>query len=425
MLKETAPTSNSEATTFYCQVETYLGRKDYLRGGRCVRLIGVDYSDFVNLAQGDYRDGVSTFTIDLDLSNFLWKALTKIRRLKREAKMRALESIEEELNDASTWYQVDVRVAPKGLSYLYPTFSAAPPTFLEATRISLVAAPDLTIASVQPQKATGFCYVMTPSVSLTKASPEADTFKFTAFHVGQGMCSIVACMQHGVMFDAGAGKPITRGRYLAGLKRNDLKCITNPLIGIPFFILSHFDNDHWNLLAWDESLRGKIEKIFVPKVSKRSAKSVAFFDKEIIYKVEETISTTISLGKVGSVEIRRTQPTASDNNGHALVSIVDIGGRRALVPGDYVYSRMKTDLEPSISSWATGSYVAVLVPHHGDSASATDVPQGAKNGKAFFSAGTHDTWGHPKQVSIDKHKSKGYQVIHNRNEENIIHKTLI
>jgi len=249
--------------------------------------------------------------------------------------------------------------------------------------------------------------------------------KFTAFHVGQGMCSMVSGSTHGVMFDAGAGKPVTRERYLAGLQRNDLQSSVASLGSIPYFVLSHFDNDHWNILAWDKSLRDKVRRVLVPKVSKRSGRSVAFFDKEVIHKVEETAACTLSLGTSAFIEIRRSRPAASDSNGHALISVVDIRGRRALVPGDYVYARMKKDTEASIKQWAAGPYAAVLVPHHGDEESAKDVPPCMNGGKAFFSAGTHDTWDHPKQVSIDKHELEHYRVIHKRTERDIISRTLI
>lgn len=423
--KNIAAQSQPETRTFYCQVETYLGRKDYLRGGRCVRLIGVDYSDYARLTQGDHNEGVRTFVVDIDLSSFLWTAKTRIWRLNREAKARELALLEKGLYDASAWYRVDFDVVEKGRSYFYSTFSDALPTFLDATRISSATAPEPAVQPALSHTLTEFWDATKRAHSLNEVDPGYGELKFTAFHVGQGMCTMVEGLWHGVIFDAGAGKPVTRERYLAGLKTNDLQSLVKAFKSIPYFVLSHFDNDHWNLLAWDKSLRDKVEKILVPKVRKRSARSVAFFDKEVIHKVEETAAATIPLGKSASVETRRTQPTASDSNGHALVSVVDIGGRRALVPGDYVYSRMRTDTEPSIGPWAAGPYAAVVVPHHGDEESAKDVPPCAKDGKAFFSAGTHDTWDHPKQVSIDGHKAKGYQAIHNKNEENIIRKTLI
>lgn len=425
MRKNIAGQSELETRTFYCNVETYLGRKDYLRGGRCVRLIGVEHDDFLRLNQGDHRDGVCTFLIDVDLSSFLWIAQTKIWRLKREAKAHELAFLDSEFDNASTWYQVDFHIAAKGRSYFYSTFSAEEPIFIDPIRISSIDAPRRAEQSSLPPKLTGFLKATQKVTSMTAVDPGYGIFKFTAFHVGQGMCTIVESLSHCVMFDAGAGKPVTRKRYLAGLKRNDLQCLVRGFISIPYFVLSHFDNDHWNILAWDESLRNKVKKILVPKVNKRSHLSVAFFDKKVIHKVEQTVAATIPLGTTGSVEIRRSQPTVSDSNGHALVSVVDIGGRRALLPGDYVYSRMKTDKEPSIEIWAAAPYAALVVPHHGDEASAMDVPPCTEEGKAFFSAGTHDTWNHPKPVSIANHKSKGYQTIHNRTEENIIRKTLI
>ncbi|MCB9610435.1 MAG: hypothetical protein H6716_27855 [Polyangiaceae bacterium] len=381
--------------------------------------------DFARLDEDNYAEGLNTFVIDIDLSSFLWIARTTIWRLERGAKAQALAQLEKNLEDDVAWYRVDFLVVASGLSYFYPTFSDASPKFFQATQISSTNPPASASKAAQAYALTGTLTAATTAPSSAQVNLGHGDVKFTAFHVGQGMCSMVIGSTHGVMFDAGAGKPVTRERYLAGLKRNDLQSSVASLASIPYFVLSHFDNDHWNVLAWDKSLRDKIHKILVPKVSKRSGRSVAFFDKEVIHKVEETAAYSISLGTPAFIEVRRSQPAASDSNGHALISVVAIGGRRALVPGDYVYARMKKDSESSIKHWAVGPYAAVVVPHHGDEESAEDVPPCMDGGKAFFSAGTHDTWDHPKQVSIDKHELAKYQVIHKKTEPDIISRTLI
>lgn len=424
VLKNIAPSSEQEPHTFYCQVETYLSRKDHLRGGRCVRLIGVGCDDFVRLAQGEYGEGVKTFVVDIDQSSFLRAEQTRWCHT-REAKAQVLAYLEEGLNEASAWFKVDFDVVDKGRSYFYSTFSAGAPTFIGVIRISSVEAPELAVQSAPLRTLTkSRCVTKTGCIRI-KDCLELDNPKFAAFHVGQGMCTMVVGLKYGVMFDAGAGKPVTRERYLAGLKTNDLLSLVTDLKSIPYFVLSHFDYDHWNMLAWDKSLRDKVGTILVPKVSDRSTRSVAFFDKEVIHKVEEIEVATIGLGKGAVVKTYRTQPTASDRNGHALVSVVNIGARKALVPGDYVYSRMMTDMKWRIRLWAVDTYAAVVVPHHGDEASAKDVPPSAKDGMAFFSAGTHDSWKHPKQVSIDHHTANGYLAIHDKREENIIRKKLM
>jgi len=414
-----------EERTFYCQVDTYLGRKDYLRGGRCVRLVGVEKADYVRLTQNEYKEGVRTFVIDIEVPSFLKRAHSKIWKQENRFHAKLMALLELKLNEESVWYEVNVEVVEAGYSYFYSTFSALPPTFFAAKTVKPARAPQLSVSPAPAQKLMGFMKATEAVRPLKAIDPGFGVLSFTAFHVGQGMCSMVHDKRHGVMFDAGAGKPVTRERYLAGLKKNELQSLVNDFKSIPYFVLSHFDNDHWNILAWDRSLRDKVRRIIVPKVKNRSARSVAFFDVEVKKKVDETAFVTIPLGGTSSVEGRRTQPSASDNNGHCLISVIDIDGRLALAAGDYVYSRMKTDTEPSIGPWAAGPYAAVIVPHHGDEASAKQIPDCTANGKAFFSAGTHDTWDHPSGVSIDNHKKKGFQTIENHTEENIIRKILI
>lgn len=415
-----------EITTFYCQIDTYLGRKDYLRGGRCVRLIGVNKSDYYRLIEGEHHEGVRTFIIDIDASRFPSLTYSKSEKSRISYSDKA-KKLEQQLNDESHWYEINIEIDNLGYSYFYPTFSQLPPTRFTVKHIKPTKSPSLDLESENISM-------------LLKKMPTNDTAKlkkliecnsknltFSAFHVGQGMCSIAYNSDFSVMFDAGAGTPITRKRYLAGLKKNDLQSLVERLESVPYLVLSHFDNDHWNLLAWSQLLTNSVKNIIVPKVKNRSKRSVAFFDKKIKNKVIEASNIVIKFkNNKSSIEIQRTSPQKSDNNGHCLVSVINIEGKHALAAGDYVYSRMLTDNEPLIKDWhSKKNYSALIVPHHGDEASAYNIPPCATNAVAFFSAGNHKTYNHPRPHSVDVHKKAGFRVVVDKNQQSIIEKKLL
>ena len=416
------PKAPPETRTFYCQVDSYQCRKDYLRGGRCVRLIGIENSDYQLLVQNEIRHGVSTFIVDFDVPSFLKRAHPKVWKLKNCCHDKELAGFELNLDEQSVWYEIILETTQAGYSYFYPTFSDLPPTYFHAKSIRRVLGPELPVESASSKNLCSFTQAVR---SIKQTNRNDGKWNFSAFHVGQGMCSMAHSHSHGVMFDAGAGKPITRERFLAGLKKNELQSLVHELDSIPYFVLSHFDNDHWNMLAWDKSLRDAVDKIIVPKVDKRSARSVAFFDRVIKDKVFEASKLSIPLGRTSSIKTHRTKPSASDNNGNCLVSIIDIEGKFALVAGDYVYSRMLTDTKPLFSRWCKFLYSAVIVPHHGDEASSLDIPGCADCATAFFSAGTHKTWNHPSEASINGHSDKGFLVVEDHTQKDIIKKVLI
>lgn len=416
----------SEITTFYCQIDTYLGRKDYLRGGRCVRLIGVNWNDYDRLIKGKHHEGVRTFIVDIDASRFPALTSSKFERSKKSYSEKA-KKLEQQLNDESHWYEINIEIDNLGYSYFYPTFSQLPPTRFTVRHIKFIKSPNL---DFEPENISmPLKNIPTNDSKKSRKSIECNSknLTFSAFHVGQGMCSIAYNSDFSVMFDAGAGTPITRKRYLAGLKKNDLQSLVEGLERVSYLVLSHFDNDHWNLLAWSQTLTNSVRKIIVPKVKSRSKRSVAFFDIKIKNKVLEASNFSIKFkNNKSSIEIQRTSPQKSDNNGHCLVSLINIEGKYALAAGDYVYSRMLTDNEQLIKDWhSKKNYSALIVPHHGDEASAYNIPPCDTNAVAFFSAGNHKTYNHPRRHSVDEHKKAGFCIIVDKDQQSIIEKKLL
>ncbi len=180
-------------------------------------------------------------------------------------------------------------------------------------------------------------------------------------------------------------------------------------------ILSHADSDHWRLLAWDSSLRKKINNIYVPS----NAKSLVLKDKEMIKKVTEVETYRFNLSGGDSLDVFRSNPTRQDDNTNCLVSLYTSARYKqyALFSGDYVYRDMNNDKNPNISSLSTKHYCAIVVPHHGDAASSINVfkPSVPDTSIAFFSAGDHKYYGHPTLQSTEAHLNAQFKVIQDKN----------
>ncbi|MCF8976575.1 hypothetical protein GIW14_29990, partial [Pseudomonas edaphica] len=133
--------------------------------------------------------------------------------------------------------------------------------------------------------------------------------------------------------------------------------------------MSHFDSDHWRILAWDTKLRNKIKNIYVPS----GDRPPVFNDKNIKKKIVQVSDTFIRLAADAFLRIYRSDPSHSDSNGQCLVTTFYKGGKLALAPGDYAYHRFATDANTGIQELLSEIYSAVIVPHHGDLASARSV----------------------------------------------------
>src|SRR5262245_33014842 len=113
-------TSKGEPITFFCQVVTYLGVKDYLRGGRCVRLIGVNGADYAQLMRQEFGDGVTSHVLDVDLGDFVREVSPSHWSHWRNVLTQWLVVQEHQSLGGRPWLQLDVQPDPQGMSYSYP-----------------------------------------------------------------------------------------------------------------------------------------------------------------------------------------------------------------------------------------------------------------------------------------------------------------
>jgi len=381
----------------YAQVDHAAGVQDYAPGAMCLRLIGISEQDFKSEAFNSDA-GCSTFLIDIawtDVQELL--GLPKRFNASQLVLRRWTQALEEW---PPGWWIVIHYTKARGTSnsYAYELFTdAGMPTYMTLKSLSLVSGPEL----------------RAPALSTTKPSIARQTFKVMAFHVGQGMCSLVqGDAGGGILLDVGAGTPVTRQAYQSNTGqanfKNDLETRTRALATLEA-IISHPDSDHWRVLDWDRRLCHQVTAIYTPS----NTASLGLKSKHVVGRVHAIGSSTVTNGPGGPpvLKLHRSAPRHSDRNGECLV-VEAVSNGRVLFPGDYVYDRFVTDSNLAIKALATASFDAVVVPHHGDTASRLNVVQAStRTSKAFFSAGNHALYQHPRQTSITAHTKAGFKKI--------------
>jgi hypothetical protein len=377
----------------YCKLEAVDAESDYHSNMRCVRLFGISEAQFVQSLEENSTNSIfDVFIMDIEWP--AWEAL----------KLYDIFLTRERFRDSEPeWLEVSYRrdaSADDGQAYAYPLFLGSAPTFLDIQRVVPIhgrAIPrSKTVPAVRPHH-----------------PPSSSDYVLDAFHVGQGMCSVFHNGKSGFVLDAGAGTPVIRKIYNQKGFVNEFMKLVKRLIPLSM-VLSHFDVDHWRLLDWDEEFLDRVDTIFVPD----NYPSLPFKSSSIEAKVTPIATATLLDDKAASANLRvvRSSPHVSNKNGECLVALCRTRGKIALLPGDYTYRRFSTDGGSEIRALSAAKYDAVVVPHHGDSASADQVVKPMTDSSiAFFSAGTHSYYKHPKQESLDNHEDLGYVVI-NKNE---------
>lgn len=396
---------------FFAQMDQLEAIQDYLPQQECVRLFGVSVKDFENdtfLEDG----GCQTYVIDIEITEFL-SAIQTRRWLDRylDGGGDVASHIDE------NWIFVDFKpsVNPT-FSYAYAAFTESEPQYIDVRAIKFlnrrIKLPAL--ASDRPLIRPG----------------AGDVAKLSAFHVGQGMCSVYTYAEHQFLVDAGAGKPVNREVYRRNYHRDGSQFRNELRTSLSkknlTAIISHLDSDHWRLLEWDLSICAKVNTIYFPV----GTASLALRSSAIVGKVKALDSCTLTFDPNNYLAVFRTNPSLSDKNGEGVVVVAVCDGLPALLPGDYVYERMLSDHDADLQVLASEPYAAVVVPHHGDTASARNVPPALSWRMqtppiAFFSAGTHARYLHPRIVSVAAHAISGFDVVVDNSCPNIIEQRLL
>jgi hypothetical protein len=346
----------------------------------CVLLTGVQHADF-NVSA--FNDGIEAFVIETDIELYKF-GLCDDEDCQCHAKLKG------------DWIQLTLSPNLNGRTSVYRAFLGTEPDFFDVIGVEIVSGPEL------PD--------FPDSDDVEFKGGASAPYTLSGFEVGQGMASLIYNSSFGYLVDAGAGTPIKRPNYLLPTFVSDLlnvlKSRTNN------FFLSHADSDHWRMLVWDGRIGGAVSKFFVPN----GMKPLVFFDVTVKPRVRRWstpfVSTALYPGQ--RLQIMRTAPPHRTSNNDGLILLFEDGTRLGLLPGDCVYDDIAADGNSHVSSLATMSYAAVVVPHHGDSASARGVPTPVAPSKAFFSAGNHSKYMHPSAGSVSAHGAAGYSTLVNK-----------
>lgn len=385
---------------FLAQIDNSLARKDYQRGGRCIRFMAIKKEDVFFLSNDD---GIPTYTIDLSYWDF-----------KRNTKKHILRDLDDEEENFSWFYIKGVVGERINSGYFYKTFSRDEPEYFSLIECSSINSPIAVGNNINKSKGKSNNFTIKSEICLYDSEQYCEKryqWDFYSFHVGQGMCSFLTDGKTGFLLDAGAGTPIRRGEYI----KNNYNHIKNDLwkliehIDNVFVVISHPDSDHWRLLAWDVRIAGKINNIYIP----HDTKSITWIDSEIKKKVKSVSENIYFRANNCVLYVFRSNPSKITDNNDCLVCLYRQGnGKYILQSGDYVYSEMQRDSNLRIKNLSNLDYNAVIVPHHGDAASSFSIfPASGDSASAFFSAGDHLGYNHPTWDSLIGHMMKGYNLI--------------
>jgi hypothetical protein len=403
----------------YAQVEQFRAVQDYAPYKSCIRLVGVKEADFESRAFNALQ-GCATHFIDiawdhlfeLMIHGYLYESW-----LFNVSKRSMCHGMPDEWPDR-LWLRLGYEREPDVTgAYYYEIFSDEEDVVnIAVNRMELHFGPSVAPA---PIATSG------PSIGTSQA------FSLSAFHVGQGMCALLYGNTDGFLLDAGAGTPLKRKTYRKWLTApssvsftNDLRARTNGLALQA--VISHPDSDHWRLLDWDPKLLVATRGIFTPA----GTAALALKSSRTISRVSSLAGTTVvTNGPHGPdlLKAHRSNPSVVDRNGECLVVETRTGAQAlCLFAGDYVYDRMAVDGVADIVALSAATPDAVMVPHHGDAASASVLvkPRVVGTTKAFFSAGTHAGYGHPTAASLSAHTTAGFLNVDNHTCTNIIEQPL-
>lgn len=447
----------SKKIILYAYIDKFLemGYQDYSPYKECLKLTTITEDDYLN-SKFKTADGCNTQAIDINKEiicsvifdnypricfNFIELVLPIIKRIKTEnifyitqledknptlikdsnennlinfilgrKKIGFLESdlILTKKQKEHNWIKITANLDNNGDTYFYETFNS---NEREIKRISIE-----NIKLIHGKKPKKNKNISTKKENELKNFIENKDVNFYSFHVGQGMCSLLTSGDRGMLFDIGAGKPIFRENYTTLITNELVNELLSKLNSVYIF-LSHLDSDHWRLMEWEISLgknrdfQRKIKNIFIPHMQK----NLSFKNREIKRKVIEIDKNIFIKNNLIEINIYRSNPNKVKKNNDCIIVKINFNNNTILIPGDYVYKEMHEDNNYYIKSIPTKKFNIIIVPHHGDKASSEKIPiPSDDNSKAYFSAGTHLGYNHPRKESIEGHEKKGFKVIHDK-----------
>jgi hypothetical protein len=174
-----------------------------------------------------------------------------------------------------------------------------------------------------------------------------------------------------------------------------------PILDIPdagFVILSHWDYDHYSMaLSFAPSL---LNLNWLAPMPAKSSPTVAALVKKLGSSL--VFATDPVLSPHAGISLHKGLGPKSDRNSSGYVMRVSLPSGDVLLAGDVDYQYIPTIACVGLSG--------LLAPHHGGKlVGQPPVPHGIK-GRAVFSFGSPNTYGHPHATSIVAHVSKGWML---------------
>ncbi|MEI6665380.1 MAG: DNA internalization-related competence protein ComEC/Rec2 [Chloroflexota bacterium] len=218
-------------------------------------------------------------------------------------------------------------------------------------------------------------------------TPVDDLASVTVLDVGQGLAVLVRDGGSSVLVDAGPPD----GAVLAALARAGQRTLLDALV------LTHNDTDHTG--GTTEVLRriGAQHVLAAPRVSAKLAPGLEAID----------IGDRITLSPRVSIEVlapaaHTTPATLDSDNNLGLVLMVEVGGRRILLPAD---------IEAPTEQWLTANGTrlhadVIVVPHHGSTTSSMPAfLHAVAPSIAVISVGARNSYGHPAPAVLERYAS--------------------
>jgi hypothetical protein len=195
---------------YYGQIDTYTAVKDYQRRGMCLRVFAVGEQDYSAKRLAN-DEGVPVFALDVSYWRYCRNVLGD-RWLTRYNRSE-VDALEGDVQDRRRWYRFEVQHGgARRDGYSYPAFSEEAPQYFELISAKPVDASQALTLRTPPRMRTAamvsIANLPRQAASIVSSFRSNRQWKLFAFHVGQGMCSLVTDGRNGILLDVGAGTPV-------------------------------------------------------------------------------------------------------------------------------------------------------------------------------------------------------------------------
>jgi beta-lactamase superfamily II metal-dependent hydrolase len=375
---------------------------NYGEGIQCLRLHGFQANDLQKITNGQ---PARIYEIELDVKELLKASC---------GDLRCPTCFPWNVNRRHTWLALMLLPSQNSDSCFYPLFGEEEVTRFSIKRMRYHRSMDRFCSLPNIARQLGAISGILPA-SLNSGNLR---YQFHGIYVGQGMATCLVEEKRAgptIFFDLGGGTPLKKPDYprysgkLRALLSKD---------GGDFFILSHWDSDHWRIFCWDNLLQSKLQW-YAPDTNISDPKFLDPFLQSCLSSgklklVDASFATSVS-GADGFECYRHIHKGKKNYDGIYTILYLTKEGKRlqSLMTGDLPYSKV---LAHQGVAHLNDKFNSVVVPHHGDGASRLAVPLPAlpKLSIAFFSAGDHAGYNHPRAASINAHTRKTYDVINCR-----------